>query len=391
MQLFTIGLKELNSDGTAKMANGTFIPTYKQNDVVELSKVFTGWQFNDAQGLTRFGSTSKKNNSHVSPMVFDNTYHEMGAKTVLSQSIQAGLSGEADIDRALEILFSNQNVAPYISKHLIMRLVTSNPSPAYVGRVAAVFNNNGAGEKGDLKTVVKAILLDDEARGINAPSNFGKVDEMVTVFARFLSTFNAKGLEGWKFSKNGKTLMEDKLYFNSESIFRQAPLSAESVFNFYSPDFIPSDSSFANTNTLSPELEIQTTPALIGFSNMVGVVLDRVKEDGSGKTQSNSNGGLMYLDLQKEFNVFEQVLDGDTNGDFLNLKDSDKKEPAVVALIEHLDERLLGRTMPTDFKDALKAHLMTIDKNNNLIGGTEFLVHEAIRAVVTSPLYMVMK
>jgi hypothetical protein len=80
-----------------------------------------------------------------------------------------------------------------------------------------------------------------------------------------------------------------------------------------------------------------------------------------------------------------------TNGDFLNLKDSDKKELAVVALIDHLDELLLGTTMPTDFKNALKAHLMTIDKNNNFVVGTEFLVHEAVRAVVTSPLYMVMK
>ncbi|MCK5855521.1 MAG: DUF1800 family protein, partial [Sulfurovaceae bacterium] len=309
----------------------------------------------------------------------------------LGQTIPANLGGEADIDAALNILYANQNVAPYISKHLIMRLVTSNPTPAYVGRVAAVFNNNGAGEKGDLKAVVKAILLDNEARGINAPSNFGKVDEMVNVFTRFLSVFNAKPLEGWKFNKSGKTLMVDKFYFNPETVFRQAPMSAESVFNFYSPDFIPSDASFANSNTLSPELEIQNTPALIGFSNIVGVVLSRVKEDGSGKTQSSSKAGLMYLDLKSLFDVFEQTLDGDTDGNFVNLRDDTKKAPAVLAVINHLDELLLGTTMPDDFKNALKAHLMTIHKNGNLTGGAKFLVHEAVRAIITSPLYMVMK
>jgi hypothetical protein len=175
---------------------------------------------------------------------------------------------------------------------------------------------------------------------------------------------------------------------NSEFAFNQSPLSADSVFNFYSPDFVPADASFANSNILSPELEIQNSPSLIGFSNIIATFLDKGKS-GSGKTQVSNT--LIYLDLQREFDVFEQALDGDTNGNFLNLKDSEKKELAVLALIAHLDELLLGTTMPTDFKDALKAHLMTIDKNNNLVSGTEFLVHEAIRAVVTSPLYMVMK
>lgn len=389
MQLFTIGLKELNLDGTSKMANGTFIPTYTQDDVVELSKVFTGWDFQDAQGDTKYGSTSKKNNSHVAPLKFTAQYHESGEKTVLGQTIQADLGGEADIDRALDILFSNQNVAPYISKHLIMRLVTSNPSPAYVARVASVFNDNGLGVKGDLKAVVKALLLDDEARGINAPSHFGKVDEMVNVYARFLGVFDAKSVEGWKFSKNGKTEMVDKLYFNSETAFRQSPMSAESVFNFYSPDFVPADNAFAQSNILSPELEIQNAPALIGFSNTIATTLDREKEEGVGKTQVTA--ALVYVDLKREFDVFEKALDGDTNGDFLNLKNSDKKELAVVSLISHLDRLLLGTTMPTDFKNALKAHLMTIDKNNNLVAGAKFLVQESVRAVVTSPLYMVIK
>jgi uncharacterized protein (DUF1800 family) len=393
MQLFTIGLKELNIDGTAKMPNGMFMPTYTQDDVVELSKVFTGWDLQDSTSdgkkETRYGNTGQNNNSHIVPLEFTAKYHEDGAKTVLGQTISAGLSGEEDIDRALDILFSNQNVAPYISKHLIMRLVTSNPSPAYVGRVALVFNDNGSGIKGDLKAVVKAILLDDEARGVNIPSNFGKVDEMVNVFARFLDVFNAKSVEGWEFNKNGKTTMVDKLYFNSEIAFRQSPLSAESVFNFYSPDFVPSDSSFANSNTLSPELEIQTSLSIIGFSNTIASFLSKEKTDGTGKGQVHNS--LMYVDLQKEFDIFEQALDGDTNGDFANFDNSDKKELAVKVLIMHLDELLLGTTMPIDFKNKLIAHLVTIKKNNNFESGTKFIIHEAIRSIITSPLYMVMK
>jgi uncharacterized protein (DUF1800 family) len=393
MQLFTIGLKELNLDGTAKLTNNKFIPTYTQDDVVELSKVFTGWDFQDStsdgKAKSKFGNMHKKNISHVVPLEFTAEYHETGTKTVLGQSITAGLSGEADIDRALDILIANQNVAPYISKHLIMRLVTSNPTPAYVSRVATVFNNNGSGVKGDLKAVVKAILLDDEARGVNAPSNFGKVDEMVNVFARFLSVFDAKGLEGWEFRKNGKTLMEDTIYFDSQKAFRQAPMSAESVFNFYSPNFVPADSAFADSSTLSPELEIQNSPALIGFSNVVATVLNRVKTEGTDKTQVYSP--LIYVNLENELNVFEQALDGDTNGDFINFKDTTKKGLAVDALIEHLDTLLLGTTMPSDFKGVLKTHLMTISKNNNLTRGTKVLVNEAIRAIVTSPLYMIMK
>jgi hypothetical protein len=212
---------------------------------------------------------------------------------------------------------------------------------------------------------------------------------MVNVFARFLDVFNAKSVEGWEFSKNGKTTMVDKLYFNSEIAFRQSPLSATSVFNFYSPDFVPSDSSFANSNTLSPELEIQTSMSIIGFSNIISTFLSKEKTDGIGKGQVNN--ALIYLDLQKEFDIFEQALDGDTNGDFTNFKNSAKKELAVKELISYLDELLLGTTMPIDFKNELIAHLVTIKKNNNFISGTKFLIHEAIRAIVTSPLYMVMK
>ncbi|CAA6808402.1 MAG: FIG01201902: hypothetical protein [uncultured Sulfurovum sp.] len=390
MQLFTIGLKELTIDGTSKLDNkGNPIPTYSQEDVVELSKVFTGWDFQDAQNDTKYGSTGQNNNSYMSPLEFTEEYHEFGTKTVLGQTIPAGLEGEADIDKAIEILFSNANVAPYISKHLIMRLTSSNPSPSYIARVATVFNNNGSGIKGDLKAVVKAILLDDEARGISNIEHFGKVDELLCVSTQFLKAFNAQPMSYWEFTKNGQTEMINKYWLLTEKAFGQAALSAESVFNFYSPDFVPSDSSFNENNLVSPELQIQNLPTLMGFSNFVEDILHKVPEDAIGKTQNNKE--LIYLDLTQEYNVLEKSLDGDTNGDFMNILDENKTSIAIATLVNHLDERLLGSTMPDDFKLELNNSLNSISKNKNKIAKAKFIVTSAIRNIVTSPLYIVLK
>lgn len=405
--LFTIGLKELNLDGTPKLdSSGNFIPTYTQNDVVELSKVFTGWDFQDVDGSSRYGSTAKNDNSQVVPLEFTAEYHEFGAKTVLGETIPANLEGEADIDRALDILFANANVAPYISRHLIMRLVTSNPSPAYVGRVATVFNNNGQGVKGDLKAVVKAILMDSEARG--GATHFGKVDEMLLTFTHFLSAFDVKPMSNWKFWNGSASdkVMTNKYWLNPYKKFEQAPLSASSVFNFYSPEFVPSSQYFADNSLVAPELQIQNTPTLIGFSNTLYDFFQNDKyrvinlglNGGDGytnmddwvasKNKGKNNQGHMYIDLTDEYTVFEEALDGDSNGDFANIDDATQLDQANRALVNHLDTHLLGGTMPEDYKTQLITHLNTIHKANNK-WKAQFIVPTAIRAIVTSPLYMV--
>jgi uncharacterized protein (DUF1800 family) len=183
-----------------------------------------------------------------------------------------------------------------------MRLTTSNPTPAYVERVATTFNDNGQGVRGDIKAVVKAILLDDEARGVDAPEHFGKTDELLTTFTHMLKTFDVKPMSGWKFKKSGtNTVMTNEYWINTDLAFRQAPLSASSVFNFYSPDFVPSDPSFATNKLVSPELEIQNAPQLIGFSNLIEDMLASQASDASGKT--NTNQGLAYLDLSRELSA----------------------------------------------------------------------------------------
>jgi hypothetical protein len=408
MQLFTIGLEELNLDGSKKLdGDGKTIPTYTQDDVVELSKVFTGWDF-QARGKNRYGSIGKKSNSLLVPLEFTDEFHEYSAKTVLGTSIPADLTGEQDIDKALDILFANANIAPHVSRHLIMRLVTSNPSPAYIQRVATTFNDNGQGVKGDLKTVIKTILLDPEARKENTVTHFGKTEEMLIAFTHFLSTFNTSPLSGWTIKNSlGNKIPAVKQYWLGND-FGQLALSADSVFNFYSPDFIPSDTSFSTNKLVSPELEIQTIPQLVKFSNAVAstlkldkyylIDLDLGHKNCKGSSnmdiwvacmgRTSSSSRILSLDLTSQYHLFEQALDNDTNGDFANIDDASKLSPAITALVDHLDTLLLAGTLPTDYKTVLNTYLNTIDKNSNT-SKASLIVQTAIRSIVTSPFYMV--
>jgi uncharacterized protein (DUF1800 family) len=160
MQLFTIGLDELNQDGTAKLdANGNTIATYGQAEIEGFARVFTGWTFAGSETFKR------KSRDYVAPMQAFEEYHSQRQKTLLNGDIiPQGYSAQESLQLALDNLFNHQNVAPFISKQLIQRLITSNPTPQYVERIASVFNDNGEGVRGDLAAVVKAIYLDDEAR-----------------------------------------------------------------------------------------------------------------------------------------------------------------------------------------------------------------------------------
>lgn len=158
MQLFTIGLLQLNLDGTPKLAGGAPQETYTLDDITGLARVFTGWNYDLAGGDTNTPDFKRR------PMTMTASRHETGSKTFLGTTIASGTGGEDSLRLALDAIFAHANVAPFIGRQLILRLVCSNPSAAYVARIATVFNNDGSGVKGNLKAVVKAILLDDEAR-----------------------------------------------------------------------------------------------------------------------------------------------------------------------------------------------------------------------------------
>lgn len=430
MQLFTIGLYELNLDGTKKLGeNSNPIPTYTQEDVSQLAKVFTGWdwQSRKVQGdsgfyHTGYGSTNYYAHSLVVPIKFTSEYHDFGEKLVLGQSIAAGLSGEADIDRVIDILMSNPNMAPLVSKHLIMRMVTSNPTPAYVKRVSSVFNNNGQGVKGDLRATVRAILIDPEARGLYSVDNFGKVEEFTLATTHFFSNFNIKPLPYFTFfMRSTPTLtsrFENTYWFSpTTQFFPQGALMANSVFNFYSPEFIPSDTYFASNNLVSPEMQIRTNNNLIGFSKMFFTLLNYEKyrmlniglyNSSNATTMTewvdnenpNSSGFKnLYLDLTDVYEYFETQIEGDTNGDFLNINSSvsgHKAELGAVGveaterLIDYIYNRMVGGEMPNDYKTELLAHLKTITLHNKVYKA-EKIIRTIIRAIATSPLYMVLK
>ncbi len=231
LQLFSIGLHELNNDGSRKLASGQPIPTYDQVVVENFARVFTGWNFaNQTWTDNNIARESKR-----TPMVPNEEYHDRGAKTLLGgTTLPAGQDARTDMEGALDNIVAHANVGPFIARFLIQRFVTSNPSGAYVGRVADVFNNSG-GTRGDLRAVIKQVLLDDEARRGHETmaSQFGKFKEPLLRLFQLWRAFDAVP---------GPSAAPDLFRFYSKPpsqirvITGQAPLSSPSVFNFYLPD-----------------------------------------------------------------------------------------------------------------------------------------------------------
>jgi uncharacterized protein (DUF1800 family) len=258
MQLFTIGLNELNTDGSLKLdANGRPIETYDNNDVMAMAKVFTGfsWALPDNQltwvnFLWANPDYSATNDTRIDllPMKPYPGLHSPAEKRLFSgkpQAVVIPANGNAadSVRIALDALFRHPNVGPFIGRQLIQRLVTSEPSPAYVARVAAAFNNNGQGVRGDMAAVVRAVLLDSEAR--NPPAgDFGKLREPVLRVAHWMRAFGATSASG-----------EYAMAYELDNL-SQRPLSAPSVFGYFRPGYVPPNTVFAAGGDTVPELQI---------------------------------------------------------------------------------------------------------------------------------------
>jgi uncharacterized protein (DUF1800 family) len=290
MQLFTIGLVQLNADGTPKLVNGVAQETYTNDDIGGLARVFTGWNY-DLTGTTTDVPEYKRK-----PMTLTASRHETGVKTFLGTSIAAGTSGEDSLKMALDTLFAHPNLSPNISRQLILRLVTSNPSPAYVARIGAVFNNDGSGVKGNLKAVVKAILLDDEARSSAklTDASFGKQREPVlrlAAWARFTGATSTA--DAWTVGNTS----------DPASRLAQSPLRSGSVFNFFRPGYAPPNSAVGSAGLVAPEFQITNESSVVGYLNyMQGVV-----KNGAGDVKSTYTALLPMADtaatLVDEINV----------------------------------------------------------------------------------------
>ncbi|MFN5268532.1 MAG: DUF1800 family protein, partial [Hyphomonadaceae bacterium] len=203
MQLMSIGLFELNNDGTQKLdGSGNPIPTYTAADISNLAKVFTGFSwFATTPTNSTFSGGGRNDASFVNPMIAYPNFHSISEKRFLGTVIPATTTPNpaGDLKIALDAIFNHPNVGPFIGKQMIQRLVTSNPSPAYVNRVANVFNNNGSGVRGDMAAVVRAVLLDSEARNMSAgvDANFGKLREPVIRMTGLMRALNASSTNGF--------------------------------------------------------------------------------------------------------------------------------------------------------------------------------------------------
>ena len=268
MQLMTIGLYELNVDGTQRFnAQGRPIETYTNTDVSSLGKVFTGlsWAGPDTS-TNRFngGGTPVDADREIKPMQAYNAFHSISQKQFLGVTIPATTVADTngDIRIALDRLFNHANVGPFIGKQLIQRLVSSNPSPQYVSRVAAAFNNNGAGVRGDMKAVIKAVLLDSEARA-TATSGFGtgnggKVREPVVRLVHWMRSFSARSTDG-RFMLGTTSDPSTQL--------GQSPMLSPSVFNFFRPGYIPPNSRVGALGLTAPEMQITNENSMAGYLN----------------------------------------------------------------------------------------------------------------------------
>lgn len=257
MQLFTIGLHRLNMDGTAVTSGGAPVETYTPADVSGLARVFTGLTLDSTDGNTP--------DRYRRPLIVNSGTHETGASAFLGATVPAGAAGMDAVKTALDTIFAHPNVPPFVSKQLIQRLVTSNPSPAYVGRVSAKFADNGSGVRGDMQAVIRAILLDDEARADPSGTTAGKLREPVMRFTGWARGFGANSVSG-NFSIGDTSSSINRL--------AQAMGRSGSVFNFFRPGYTPPNSGFASSGLVAPEFQITNEISVVGYVNYMQSVVN---------------------------------------------------------------------------------------------------------------------
>jgi uncharacterized protein (DUF1800 family) len=344
MQLFSIGLFQLNPDGTLKLdGTGRPIPTYDNDDITEFAKIFTGLSFASPNRDFRRGTAV-----WTEPMRMYDEFHEPGPKHLLrGKYVPAGQTGMKDVNDAIDNLFQHPNVGPFFSRRLIQRLVTSNPSPEYIGRVASVFANDGAGVRGNLRAVVRAILLDPEAATPPGSSDVarGRLQESFLRRVHLARAFDARSPAGeYRISDPGAPVN-----------FGQRPLSSPTVFNFFLPDHQPSGE-IADAGIVAPEFQIVTAVTAITSANDLRSQID----------------GVMNRD---DDDVFEVRLD---------LSDEVAAAPDARRLVDRLDLLLMHGEMSAAMRGILVG---AIERLDDPVARARVAVH----LVALSPEYNVSK
>ncbi len=347
MQLFSIGLVELNQDGSVVTDNsGDPVPTYDQTIIEGFAHVFTGWTFADSQFFRWHGAVL---NTYDAMEAWQD-FHDKGEKTLLNGFVvPADQTAEQDLQMALDNIFQHDNVPPFISHKLIQRLVTSNPSAAYINRVASVFIDNGSGVRGDLGAVVVAILTDDEAiNGYqNNPNTFGKLREPLIRNTHLWRAFNAASTSG--------TLP----FGYPDYVYGQSPQQSPSVFNYFQPEYQP-PGDIANAGLFAPEFQLATASNLTGMHNAI-MYFTLYSNDGSEPPEET-----------------DIVL----NIDPLTAIAADHS-----ALLDELDMIFMAGQMTADMKNIIVSYLDTYYDQDN----SRAKVIEAASLLLTSNQYVIQK
>ncbi len=363
MQLFTIGLYELNEDGSRKTLsdNVTLIPTYTNETIQEFAKVFTGMTWGDA---FLFGKEAESEFSYTVPMMMEDFWHEPGTKTLLNGMLipdRNPVDGLADIKDALDNLFHHPNVGPFIGHKLIQRLVTSNPSPQYIARVTAAFNDNGQGVRGDMSAVIRAVLLDEEARKCPNEEEAlnGMLREPMVRYTHVSRAFNAASEEG--------------TYRNSMNNFYesnfQRPLGSPSVFNFFQPGYQPIGGIEEN-GLVAPEFQITNSVSIMGYANELH---DWVMRDYNlMQYRALFDGEQSTLEKRVNLNLTEEIQMGE--------------EGRIDELIERLNLILTHGQMTERTRNIIKEALVNLPaRDGDLIGRI------AIYLTMISPDYLIIR
>lgn len=284
MQLFTIGLYELNNDGTLKKdLLGNPKETYGQSDITNLARVFTGYDWNydrvTWQNVAWLSYPVPSPQFARDRMKFDASKHSNLAVTFLGTTIPANTAGAEALRIALDALFNHPNTGPFFAKQMIQRLVNSNPSPAYVNRVANAFNNNGSGVRGDLKAVWRAILTDAEARTLPTDTLSGKLREPIIRWSQWARTFTVT-------SASGKWEIYDTS--NGDWGLGQSPLRSPSVFNYFRPGYVPPQTAIATSGDVAPEFQLHNETTTAGYINFLSSTL----KDGYSDVKPNYSNVL---------------------------------------------------------------------------------------------------
>ncbi len=362
MQLFTIGLYALNTDGTIKTNGGAKVESYSSADVTELAKVFTGYEFDrgsnpyapgSSAGITFPGRTYKvwPREYARKPMNQTNvneSEHSPEEIKFLGSTIAANTLSAVALGKALDTLFNHPNVGPFFGRQMIQRLVKSDPSPAYVARVANAFANNGAGVRGDMKAVWTAILLDDEARdpaGVTDPFS-GKLREPMIRLVQWARSFNVTSKSGtWKIAD-----LSDTQY-----ALGQSPMRAPSVFNYFRPGYVPPGTEMASLQATSPEFQIANETTVSTYINyMQNAIRSGLYTFDPGTNDVTYNVGGT-TDIKPDYSSYYALIDN-------SVINNEEATRVATALINRLDIVLtagqLSVISKTDITGAIKAGML---------------------------------